>query len=359
MNAVALVLCLVHLLVSGAAQQQQQQLLQQLRLRADEKEGRRERAAVEVDIAGDVHGFPVCGDSPEPPRGEGEEEKVSACAGRIRLVVPHKSASTYHEALILGAIRNIEALDNPAGAPEILHISGGSHDDWATVWNAASSYSISGPYRTGTLQPLMEAGVVTQEDKFLMELRNPMDVIVSSYWSYAVTHQAPPPDDPSADAFWQARWNLQSQSLEDYVLEEVDTILVEMESYTPESLSRCKDQCVVLSYRRFVEDPCRYVAELMDIMGLTNISDIGENIWHQEVEFESNGGTIGPPGHVSTPQGGLWKVLRPTVKEILLEKLKGILDVEEQAASAPPDAALGVLARLHGWEHVYEKFSCT
>ena len=86
------------------------------------------------------------------------------------------------------------------------------------LWNNKLNNCIRCPVR---VCPLNE----NEENlKYIIHLRNPLDILISTYYSFGWTHSIPCESDPHLEEFMKRREKIQSQTIDQYCLENVDEI---------------------------------------------------------------------------------------------------------------------------------------
>jgi hypothetical protein len=152
----------------------------------------------------------------------------------------------------------------------------------AAIWKAGDKTNISSPYEVFLEQAYSDLYSVNgkiyapqrkyldfpgrSKFKHIFFLRDPRDVLVSSYFSMAFTHSEPL-NSVARGHFLRKRSEIKEQDIDDYVLEQSEEWVVPLYKQYKE-LRETSDTYIYLKYDLFVENTPEFVKKISEFLGL-------------------------------------------------------------------------------------------
>lgn len=153
--------------------------------------------------------------------------------------------------------------------------------DFATcIWRLGDKISLKNPYDLehhgsiyrrygevyGPLRTPIELPII-QECNNILFLRNPFDLLISSYYSKAFSH-SPPLHEKSNKVFQEDRFRAKQEGIDKFVIREAKSwILPCFSKYA--QLKKCAVRCIILKYDSFFYDFDGFYSDLVEALEMS------------------------------------------------------------------------------------------
>jgi len=101
--------------------------------------------------------------------------------------------------------------------------------------------------------------------KIIITIRDPRDIIVSSYFSITVNHMEPPKTSDKYERFINLRKTYKKLNIDDFALQKVKSVKNNFKNYIDSGIVR-KDNVLLLKYENMVTDFPNWLNELFDFL---------------------------------------------------------------------------------------------
>lgn len=238
----------------------------------------------------------------------------------VFIMTIHKAASSFVGAEIIPALAKAQGF-------EFFDIS-------AKAFKAGANYRETVQQHMSTLEspgycfgpfrgPMVLNMLDISDNRLLVHVRDPRDCVVSAYYSFGYSHTIPPGKEEK-QRFMERRERILSQSIDDYAIEEIGTVVKRLRAYLKHAYRA--DQYLISRYENMVLDFPNWVRQVSAFIGGGDGSAAVEGLI-QKVSFETKGEDIYKHKRQVMPGDHLRKLKPETIAQLnescgdLLEKL--------------------------------------